>query len=185
MSLNQNDIHIKQIKRKCATKGCRNTATYFVSRAGDNAGAPNLCPDCIKETYGIMTEGGIIDERVPAPELTEVIAKLDKILDTEDQYIVFDNGKITFSTSGDTVIDTKGFYVAIITASENGENTDQMAYQVGDDLPSTISQLNLPIIIADNRPITITSPGIGSSITFSTFKVDMTQYDEGTFDEGE
>lgn len=185
MSLNQNDIHIKRIKRKCATKGCRNTATYFVSRAGDNAGAPNLCPDCIKETYGIMTEGGIIDERVPAPELTEIIAKLDKILDTEDQYIQFGNGKIMFSTSGDTVIDTKGFYVAIITASDNDKNTDQLTYQVGDDTPSFISPLNLPIIIADNRPITIASPGIGSSITFSTFKVDMTQYDEGTFDEGE
>ena len=59
-------MNVKKIKRKCGVRGCKNTASFVISKTREMGGSVIMCRDCMIEALK-STEGYVEPEKVKKP----------------------------------------------------------------------------------------------------------------------
>ena len=59
-------MNVKKIKRKCGVRGCKNTASFIISKTREMGGSVIMCRDCMEEALK-STEGYVEPEKVKKP----------------------------------------------------------------------------------------------------------------------
>lgn len=47
-------IRVRKVRRICGVRGCRNLDSYAIARSGEPGFSVIMCPDCVKETFGLL-----------------------------------------------------------------------------------------------------------------------------------
>ena len=54
--MKEKTMKIKKVRMICSTKGCGEKDTFFISLAGDFAGTPNLCKNCLSKAFKLVND---------------------------------------------------------------------------------------------------------------------------------
>lgn len=62
-------MYIKQVKRKCSVRGCKNTDCYAVSRTREVGGTVIVCKSCLEDALGAIEHTGLeTKSNLPVPD---------------------------------------------------------------------------------------------------------------------
>jgi len=69
-------MKVKQIKRRCMVNGCRNTASFHITRRNQLGNSIHICEDCLREALCCIDDVKIdeVAEEISEQSVAEMIA---------------------------------------------------------------------------------------------------------------
>ena len=108
-------MNVKKIKRKCGVRGCKNTASFVISKTREMGGSVIMCRECMEDALK-STEGYVEPEKVkkaPKPLFPHSKSEvtLSSAMDIEpepNEVINADAEDVDISVAEDTVTHQEG-----------------------------------------------------------------------------
>ena len=66
-------MNYKQVKRKCNVRGCKNTASFHISRTREIGNSVIICKECLQEALTAISERTGCTEPTEKKQLSETI----------------------------------------------------------------------------------------------------------------
>ena len=103
-------MNVKKIKRKCGVRGCKNTASFIISKTREMGGSVIMCRDCMIEALK-STEGYVEPEKVkkapkplfPHSNSEVTLSSANDVEPKPDEVINEDAEDVDISVAEDTV----------------------------------------------------------------------------------
>ena len=125
-------MNVKKIKRKCGVRGCKNTASFVISKTREMGGSVIMCRDCMIDALK-STEGYVEPEKVKkAPKPLFPHAKgevtLSSAMDIEpkpQEVINSDAEDVDIKVAEDTVTQEEPIKATTTKATTNNKKTNK------------------------------------------------------------
>lgn len=103
-------MNVKKIKRKCGVRGCKNTASFIISKTREMGGSVIMCRECMIEALK-STEGYVEPEKVkkapkplfPHSNSEVTLSSANDVEPKPDEVINADAEDVDISVAEDTV----------------------------------------------------------------------------------
>ncbi len=103
-------MNVKKIKRKCGVRGCKNTASFVISKTREMGGSIIMCRECMADALK-STEGYVEPEKVkkapkplfPHPKSEVTLSSVADVEPKPQEVIDADAEDVDISVAEDTV----------------------------------------------------------------------------------